>query len=613
MQEEIIQDVLAGKDALALMPTGGGKSLCYQVPALCQEGVCLVISPLIALMKDQVMRLKQLQVQAAAIFSGMHYKDIDRVFDNAVYGQIKLLYLSPERLQTELAIERIKQMKVNLIAIDEAHCISQWGYDFRPAYLKIAELRSILPHTPILALTATATHRVVEDIQEKLAFKANNVHQKSFFRSNLSYSVLEENNKLDRVTDILKKVNGSGIVYVRSRKQTKEVATFLYRRGVKAHYYHAGLEAEERTKRQEAWMNNQIRVIVSTNAFGMGIDKPDVRVVVHLDLPDSLEAYFQEAGRGGRDGAKAYAVLLYNRGDRERLTRQHQLSFPELPEIKQVYQALGSFFQLAAGAGKGESFDFDIGTFCRHFNFEPAPTYHCLKVLETSGWLTLSEAVFWPSSLKILVNKDQLYDFQLKHAQLDRLLKTILRTYQGAFQHPIFFKESQLAYHLKLNKGEIIKQLNLLHKEGIIEYIPQKENPQITFLEERVPLKNLTIDQEWYNSRKQQHYDKITRAIQYAETPKCRSIQLLEYFGEPNSQACGICDVCLGRVQSGLDRATYLKLKEKILRILKRESLTTSEIVESFSGKWEQNVLQAIEYMEDEGFIEDKSGKFTLV
>ena len=611
LQEDIINDVLAGKDTLALMPTGGGKSLCYQVPAMCQEGVTIVVSPLIALMKDQVTRLKALKIPAAAIFSGMHYKDIDRTFDNAVYGHLKLLYLSPERLLTELAIERIKQMKVNLLAVDEAHCISQWGYDFRPAYLQIATLRTYLPSVPVLALTATATQKVVDDIQEKLNFNPKHVLQKSFARSNLSYSVLTENNKLGKLLEIVKKVNGSGIIYVNSRRKTKEIAVFLHRRGIKAHYYHAGLESEVRTKRQEAWMNNEIRVIVSTNAFGMGIDKPDVRFVVHLDLPNNLEAYFQEAGRAGRDGEKAYAVLLYNASDKERLELQYRQSFPEEKEIRQVYRALGSYLQLAAGSGKGESYDFDISRFCKHFGLEPVKTFHCLKILETSEWLTLSEAIYWPSSLKIKVDKQQLYDFQLKHPQSDRLLKTILRTYQGAFQHPIFFKERQLAHFLKQEINLIKKQLSLLHKEQIIDYVPQKENPQITFNRERVSADQLMIDRVLYQQRKTLAQDRLQAALRYAEQPICRSVQLLGYFGEITAQKCGICDVCLGRTKASLDESTYHKLKQKVLLLLKREQLSTQEIVDSFSPKWEAQLLQTLTYMEDEGFIVSQAGKFT--
>ncbi len=606
LQEEVITAVLHGADTLALMPTGGGKSICYQVPALCRPGLCLVISPLIALMKDQVSQLKKRNIPAAAIYSGMHYKEIDRTLDNCVYGGVKLLYLSPERLLTEIVRERLQRMEVNLIAVDEAHCISQWGYDFRPAYLQIAELRTLLPETPVLALTATATKEVVRDIQEKLEFKALNAFQMSFQRANLSYSILFDEGKMNKLNDIVRKVSGSGIVYVRNRRKTREIAQFLQRRGQAADYYHAGLTPEKRSAKQEAWMSNKTRIIVSTNAFGMGIDKPDVRFVVHVDLPDSLEAYFQEAGRAGRDGEKAFAVLLYQPEDRRRLEKQFAVSFPEEKEMRRVYRALGSFFQLAIGAGEGESFDFDLTSFCKNFDLEPVKTFHCLKNLEKAGWILLSEAVFIPSSLKIKVDKDVLYDFQLKHPKLDRLLKVILRSYQGAFQHPIYFREQQLAYALKSPLEMVKSNLLLLSKHGIIDYKAQKDQPQLVFLRERVDANNLTIDREMYQFRKENASRRLKRTIQYVESPICRSNQLIAYFGETTEQRCGICDVCLGRTKSDLDDATYKKLKTKIFGLLRRDQLKLEEIVDSFSPKWRDRVLKTMEYLVDEGAIDKK-------
>ena len=394
LQEDIIQSVLDGKDTLALLPTGGGKSICFQVPALVKEGICIVISPLIALMKDQVYNLQKRGIAAVAIFSGMHYKDIDRILDNCIYGNTKLLYLSPERLTSDLVRERIKKMKVSLIAVDEAHCISQWGYDFRPPYLQIAEIREYLPKVPIMALTATATPEVVKDIQEKLEFKRGEVFQQSFLRENLAYVVLEEEGKMEKLFKVLTGVRGSGLVYVRNRRKTKEIAMFLKKYRITADYYHAGLTNEERSQKQEAWINDKIRIIVATNAFGMGIDKPDVRVVVHMDLPDSLEAYFQEAGRAGRDGQKSYAVLLYNQGDKLDLERRFELSFPPLKEVRLTYQALGSYLQLAVGSGEGESYDFDLVEFSRVYGFSTVKTFNCLKVLERAGWIALSESIY---------------------------------------------------------------------------------------------------------------------------------------------------------------------------------------------------------------------------
>lgn len=609
LQEDIIRSVLEGQDTLALMPTGGGKSICYQVPALCREGLCIVVSPLIALMKDQVENLQKRNIPAAAVYSGMHYRDIDRILDNCIYGNIKLLYLSPERLTTELARARIQKMNVNLLAVDEAHCVSQWGYDFRPPYLQIAEIRELLPDVPVLALTATATPEVVKDIQEKLAFRKENLLQKSFTRSNLSYSVLQEEDKLKKLLDILQRVGGTGIVYVRNRRRTKEIAGYLQRRGISADFYHAGLDAEARTQKQDAWMAGKVRVIVSTNAFGMGIDKPDVRVVVHMELPDSLEAYFQEAGRAGRDGKKSYAVLLYNDTDRINLERQFELSFPDLKEVRRIYRALGSFFQLAVGGGEGQSFDFDIVEFARNFQAGIVEAYNCLKILEQAGWIVLTEAVFVPSSLMIKVSKDALYDYQLRHPKMDRLLKAILRTYQGAFNHPINLRESQLGKFLKMPVGALRTALEKLAADGIVDYQPQKDTPQVIFIKERVDADNLLIDRNLYNFRKNRQYERIKKAIAYAETPVCRSQQLLAYFGETDAPKCGICDVCTGRTKAELSTDDFERYKEKIQLLLKEEPLALEEVVEAFAPSRQEQVLKALEYLLDEGVLEQQGKK----
>ncbi len=609
LQEDIIRSVLEGKDTLALMPTGGGKSICYQVPALCREGLCIVVSPLIALMKDQVENLQKRNIPAAAVYSGMHYRDIDRILDNCIYGNIKLLYLSPERLTTELARARIQKMNTNLLAVDEAHCVSQWGYDFRPPYLQIAEIRELLPDVPVLALTATATPEVVKDIQEKLAFRKENLLQKSFARSNLSYSVLQEEDKLKKLLDILQRVGGTGIVYVRNRRRTKEIAGYLQRRGISADFYHAGLDAEARSQKQDAWMAGKVRVIVSTNAFGMGIDKPDVRVVAHMELPDSLEAYFQEAGRAGRDGKKSYAVLLYNDTDRINLERQFELSFPRLKEVRRIYRALGSFFQLALGGGEGQSFDFDIVEFARNFQAGIVEAYNCLKILEQAGWIVLTEAVFVPSSLMIKVSKDALYDYQLRHPKMDRLLKAILRTYQGAFNHPINLREGQLSKFLKMPVGALRTALEKLASDGIVDYQPQKDTPQIIFIKERVDADNLLIDRNLYNFRKNRQYERIRKAIAYAETPACRSQQLLAYFGEGDAPKCGVCDVCTGRTKAELSTDDFERYKEKIQLLLKEEPLGLEEVVESFAPNRQEQVLKALEYLLDEGFLEQQGEK----
>jgi len=609
LQEDIIQSALDGKDTLALLPTGGGKSICFQVPALCREGLCLVVSPLIALMKDQVEQLKARKIPAEAIYSGMHYRDIDRILDNCIYGNTKFLYLSPERLSSELAQARIEQMKVNLIAVDEAHCISQWGYDFRPPYLEIANIRELLPKVTVLALTATATPKVVTDIQEKLLFPKKNVLQKSFERPNLSYSVLHEEGKSRKLVDILKRVSGTGIIYVRNRRQTKEIAHYLHKNGIRATFYHAGLSPEERSQRQEAWMQDKVRVVVSTNAFGMGIDKPDVRIVVHMELPDSLEAYFQEAGRAGRDGQKSYAVLLYNESDRLKLERQYELSYPPFEEIRRTYRALGSFFQLAVGAGEGQSYDFDIVKFTNNFQLDLIRTYSSLKILEQSGWILLTDAVFIPSSLKIKVGKDALYDYQLRNPKMDKLLKAILRTYQGAFNHHIRLRETQLARFLKMPPPALRAALNRLNQDNIIDYQPQKDSPQIIFLQERVNADNLAIDQQLYQFRKERQLKNIKSAIAYAETARCRSQQLLAYFGEKEASPCGICDVCTGRTKAEVSTADFKKYKEKIEMVLKRENLRLEEVVESFAPKRRAEVLKAIEYLIDEGYIDQAEQK----
>ncbi len=608
LQEDIIRSVLAKRDTLALMPTGGGKSLCFQVPALCQPGVCLVVSPLIALMKDQVQNLKKRGVMAEAIFSGMHYREIDRIFDNCIYGDTKFLYLSPERLGNEMARERIQQMNVNLLAVDEAHCISQWGYDFRPSYLKIAETRELLENVPVLALTATATRQVVADIQEKLVFKEGAVYTKSFARENLAYVVLEVESKLPKLLTIIKNVKGSSVVYVRNRKRTREIAKFLKNSGIRADFYHAGLSPDQRNSRQEAWVKNQTQVIVCTNAFGMGIDKPDVRSVVHIDLPDSLEAYFQEAGRAGRDGKKAYCVMLYAPKDKTQLERNFQLAFPPMEDVRQVYRALGSYLQLALGAGEGRAYDFDIVDFCKNFKLDVLKTFSCLKLLEQEGWLVLTEAIYLPSTFKVIVSREQLYDFQLKNKVLDPVVKTLLRVTEGAFQHHAKINEFAIARFLKMPLGKFLSAVHQLHKDRIIDYRPAKDKPQIIFTKERVDASNLTIDFERFNFRKERQHQRILKAIEYATAHRCRSQQLLAYFDEKSSP-CGVCDVCLDNREKGLSKADYERYKLKIRSLLKREKLTEPELLESFSSSRQGNVLKALSYLLDEGAVAKEKDK----
>ena len=604
LQEEIIQSVLEGKDTLALLPTGGGKSVCFQVPALCMEGICLVISPLIALMKDQVAHLQKINIPAVAIYSGMRYQDIDRELDNCIYGKTKFLYLSPERLLSDLAQQRIAQMNINLIAVDEAHAISQWGYDFRPPYLEIAQIRDLHPKVPIIALTATATKEVIIDIQEKLHFPEANVFQKSFERTNLAYVVLKEANKMKNLINILQKVPGSSIVYTRNRKRTKEIAQYLQRQQISADFYHAGISPEQRSVKQDAWVDNKTRVIVSTNAFGMGIDKPDVRTVIHLDLPDSLEAYFQEAGRAGRDEQKAYAVLLYGPEDKTRLENAYKNAFPSLLSIRQVYRALGSYLQLATGGGIGKSYDFDIADFTKNFQLEILKTYNSLKLLSQAGWLVLSESVFIPSTLYIKVNRETLYDYQLRNRKMDRIIKKILQAYQGVFNGPVRIKESQLAYFLRMPLKDLLFALKKLQADGILQYLAQKDKPQIVFLKERVAAENLTIDLQLFKFRKERYYKSIQAAIKYAEQNRCRNKQLLTYFGDQEPALCGQCDVCTGRNEADIDEAAYERYKVKIQQVLKKEPLSITAIQDSFAPKRKEIVLTTLHYLLEEGFLE---------
>ena len=554
-------------------------------------------------MKDQVHNLRQRGIPAAAIFSGMSRREIDIIFENACNGAYKLLYVSPERLRTDLAQARLQRMNVNLLAVDEAHCVSQWGYDFRPPYLQIAELRELLPGVPLIALTATATDDVLNDIQEKLAFRQKNVFRQSFVRSNLSYSVLYENNKREKLLDILRNVPGTGIVYVRSRGETKEIAKLLAQHRLSADFYHAGLTPEERNTRQEAWIAGKTRIIVCTNAFGMGIDKPDVRVVVHLSLPDSLEAYFQEAGRGGRDGQKSYATLLYTPADGEGLRYHLQSAFPPLEQVRKVYQALGSYTQLAIGAGAGESFDFDLQHFCSAFKLETAPTHSALRLLEQEGWIAVSDATGTPARVLVTGSRETLYDFQIRNKQADTVLKVLLRAYPGINAHFADISETYMSQYAHLPPAAISQVLEMAQRENILIYEPRKDKPQLVFTRERVAAENLSIDLTRFNFRKERAEERVEQAIRYAETRRCRSQQLLAYFGERDSPACGICDVCTGRNKSDLDSDAFEAYERKIRQVLAHEPLTFEELLQAFALKRHEIVAQVVGYLLDEGKI----------
>ncbi len=612
LQREIIDHVLAKQDTLALLPTGGGKSICFQIPALAFEGVTLVVSPLIALMKDQVRQLRDRGIVAEAVYSGMRHADIDRIFDNAVYGNTKLLYLSPERLITDLARERIRRMPVSLVAVDEAHCISQWGYDFRPPYLRIAELRELHPEVPFIAVTATATPEVIEDIQEKLAFgKKGKVFRQSFARQNLAYIVRRPPGKEQQILDVLDGVPGTSIVYVRSRGLTKEIAHKLGRRSITAGAYHAGLEPEEKDGRQADWIDDKLRVIVATNAFGMGIDKPDVRSVIHYAPPDSPEAYFQEAGRGGRDGKPAYGVMLYHSGDGDQLIRNWEYSYPSITEVKRMYRALGSYLQLAVGGGKGETYAFDLARFAQNFGFDVRQAYSGLKALEKNGYILLTDDMRQNAYLQFIIRKEQLYDYQIKNPQVNKLVKSILRTTQGAFLNPVQLREGSLANFLGITGENLRRLFQKMKAEGIIDYTPEREGPQLVFLEERIDPDNLRIDEKQYNFLKERARHRIDTMIAYCESDEeCRSRQLLQYFGEADAPICGMCDVCR-RQQAALPdrRQVYAAVK---MRIEEGGPLEMREALESFGKIQVKHVGHLLQDLMNEGLLVRKADKLNL-
>lgn len=600
LQEDIINSVLEGNDTLALMPTGGGKSICFQIPALAKEGICIVVSPLIALMKDQVENLKKKGIKAIAVTSGMSKREIDIAFDNCVHGDIKFLYLSPERLETELARVRIQKMKVNLLAIDEAHCISQWGYDFRPSYLKIASLREILPKVPVLALTATATNEVIKDIQLRLQFKKENFFRKSFERENLAYVVLKEENKMGRLLKIASKIGGTGIVYVRNRKKTQEISDFLKRNKITSDFYHAGLDPHTRDAKQSGWIQNKVRVIICTNAFGMGIDKPDVRFVVHMDLPDGLEPYFQEAGRAGRDEQKAYAILLYNNSDKIDLEHNLEMSFPPIEEIKKTYQALANFFQIPIGAGKWSTFDFDISDLTSRYNLNPLVAFNAIKFLEKEGYVNLSDGFYQPSRVHFLANKEQLYKFQVENTAFDEFIKLILRSYSGVFDGYVKISELELARRIGKPVAEIKKNLLELEKRELLAYVPQSEMPQLTFLNERIDAKNIHISKEIFQIRKEKAKERMSWILNYAENKtKCRSQVLLSYFGETDAYRCGICDICLERNKLELSNLEFENIAEQAKALLAKEQLTLEELVQGIKNIPEDKTLKVLRWLID--------------
>jgi ATP-dependent DNA helicase RecQ len=604
LQKEIIGSVLAKKDTLALLPTGGGKSVCFQVPALAMDGLCLVISPLIALMKDQVENLRRKGITALSLHSGLSRKEVITTLKIASDSNCKFLYVSPERLQTSLFKEYLPGLNVQLIAVDEAHCISQWGYDFRPPYLRIAELRKELPDVPILALTASATPQVQKDICEKLEFNSPSIFRQSFERPNLSYSIFEVDSKVNKLLEILNNVPGSSIVYCRSRKHTKEIAGLLKLHGIVADHYHAGLTSAERNERQQRWINDQVRVMVCTNAFGMGIDKPNVRTVVHIDLPDSLEYYYQEAGRAGRDGNRSYAVLLFHKQELAELNALPDIHYPSLEKIREVYQALMNFLQLPSGSGKENYYEFDLKDFVGKFSFDIQLVINTLRVLEQEEIIGLNEQVFLPSTVQFTASRSRLQEFEITHPSYDSVVKTLLRTYEGIYDFPTSINERFVASTLKTDEQFVKQQLAHLNGMKILEYSPQKEKPQIYCYTDRVRTEDLHLNLQNLEKRKQAYTDRIIAMEKYIlEHRACRSSFIGKYFGDDNVKACGICDNCLHQKPVSLNETEFVDIHMRLLKLLQRP-LHSNDIIKQLKGIRKEKAWKVIDHLQSENKIE---------
>jgi ATP-dependent DNA helicase RecQ len=605
LQKDIIDAVLKGDDALALMPTGGGKSICFQVPSLAQEGICLVISPLIALMKDQVLNLKKKGIPALCIYSGMNFIEVKKTFQNAAYGNFKFLYVSPERLETDLFLEFLPILKVNLIAVDEAHCISQWGYDFRPPYLRIASIREHFRNVPVLALTASATLEVQKDICEKLNFgKSNHVFQQSFERANLSYSAFELSSKQNKLITILKKIPGSGIVYCKSRKRTKDISDLLKLNGISSDFYHAGLNNDERNSRQEAWIANKTRIICCTNAFGMGIDKPDVRTVIHYDVPDALENYYQEAGRAGRDGEKSYAVLLYNETELQELRKQSDIKFPPLAMIRNVYASICNYFQLPSGSGEGMSYDFDINSFVKNFKLDVFVVNNVLKIFSQEELINYNEQFFSPSTVEFKGNRRDLELFAQTYPKLDQVIKGMLRFYEGIFDYPVSINETLLANFISISKDELINALNEIKRMHIIDYVAQKETPQIQFLQNRVNADNLYINEANLRNRKKAFEKRLKAILDYvSETGKCRSQMIAGYFNDHDIKRCGICDNCLHAKKLLITTDEFNDISNEIKKIISAHPLPLVSLFNKMPGFNPKKIKKILNFLQEESKI----------
>ncbi|MBM6960173.1 RecQ family ATP-dependent DNA helicase [Bacteroides caecigallinarum] len=613
IQEDIIRSIGSGRDTLGLMPTGGGKSITFQVPAMAKDGLCIVITPLIALMKDQVRNLRDRGIKAIAIYSGMTREEIIIALENCIFGNYKFLYISPERLDTEIFRIKLRSMKVSLITVDESHCISQWGYDFRPAYLKISEIRNLLPGVPVLALTATATPEVVKDIQQRLAFKEENVFRMSFERKNLAYIVRRTESKQEELLHILKHVDGSAIVYAHNRKRTKEYAQLLNENGITATFYHAGLNNETKDQRQKSWVKGETRVMVATNAFGMGIDKPDVRLVVHVDIPDSPEAYFQEAGRGGRDGKKAYAVLLYARSDKATLKKRITDTFPEKDYIRTVYEHLNYYYQMAMGDGLSCTREFNIDEFCRNFKHFPIQVDSALKILTRAGYLEYTDEQDNNSRLMFTLTKEELYRIHETSPETEKLINIILRSYTGVFTEYAYINEETLSLRTGMTRQQVYDTLISLTRRRILHYIPGKKTPYIIYTRERQEADRLIFTKEVYEDRKKSFIRRIEAMTEYAETEdKCRSRMLLLYFGEKNEHNCGQCDVCLSSHSSGIKQGVFDEISRAIEETLKEKDMTTSALMEKLESYDKENVTKVLSYLLAEEIIHQKNGMLSL-
>ena len=609
LQEEIITSIGEGKDTLGLMPTGGGKSITFQVPALAQEGICIVITPLIALMKDQVQNLRKRGIKALAIYSGMTRQEILTALENCIFGNYKFLYISPERLDTEIFRTKLRSMKVSMITVDESHCISQWGYDFRPAYLKIAEIRELLPGVPVLALTATATPEVVKDIQTRLNFREGNVFRMSFERKNLAYIVRKTDNKTKELLHILQRISGSSIIYVRNRRRTKEITELLTNEGITADFYHAGLDNAVKDLRQKRWQSGEVRVMVATNAFGMGIATPDVRIVLQLALPDSPEAYFQGAGRAGRDGEKAYAVILYAKSDKMTLHKRIVDTFPEKEYILNVYEHLQYYYQMAMGDGFQCIREFNLEEFCRKFKYFPVPVDSALKILTQAGYLEYTDEQDNSSRILFTIRRDELYKLREMGKEADALIQTILRSYTGVFTDYAYISEESLALRTGLTRQQIYNILVTLTKRRIVDYIPRKKTPYIIYTRERLDLRFLHIPPIVYEERKARYEARIKAMEEYVTTENvCRSRMLLHYFGEKNEHNCGQCDVCLSnRASNDLSEKSYEELKRQILELLGQSPLTPAEIADKIKAE-KEDIGQVIRYLLDEDGLKMQDG-----